>query len=89
MEIPKEILDHMLSTNTALGRIEAGQDKTLEYLNAVNANTKEVKKDLIEHKLDNEAHGKKAEGKVSAALIAWSGLAVALMTFVLSFLKLK
>lgn len=49
-EIPPEILDHMLDTKDALGRIEANQSNTFTYLQGVD-------KKLNEHVIDKGAHG--------------------------------
>ena len=84
-----QMYEFMRDMNTGMGSLLEGQKNQAEHISAVSKKVDRVELKIDAHVPDIEAHGRKAEGKLSSSFIAWVGLGIGVMTFIITFLKLK
>lgn len=79
MSLEDEFKSFALDSKQFQGKVLAWMDNTTDHIKAVSSKASEIREELRDHEKDVDAHGLGASGKTSSSIVAWGGLAVAIL----------
>jgi hypothetical protein len=78
-----KIYEALLGLREDVGSLKNGQANSIAYIGAVSKKADDIRKDLDEHKLKENAHGAGASRRVWTEILAWAAVGLAAIEIIL------